>query len=735
MADSSLNQGQMVNTSSPSLIKIKKLSTILLRRRYLILVVSGVVMSFASFMTIINKPMYQSSMQMLVISKLKEDLSSNNSQHNSEIKFTDSAAHVAEYTIQLKLMLSSKLIRKTVDLLRPYYPNITVEDISFSQEEDKKPPLKVTQLEGIRTVNKVFSQVFEISFQDQDPVKTQRVLQALQTVYQDYNIQQKNERLHQGLAFINARLPEIKQKLIQSQNRLEEFRKKHNLLDPEAQSKILLTSLADIQKNLQTTSAEIQQVQTLYANLKQKMASSSQNALITPHLNRSTRYQALLNEIQKTELTLVQEQKRYTDASPTVQTLKQQRQNQLALLQQEAKKLLENKVIHPGNSEKSLSVPNEIEGVDVKLMAEVIQTQTKALGLIANEKSLIESEQNLRVELKKYPSLIAEYNRLLPDVETNQKSLEQLLQQQQLLGLKIAQGGFDWQVLQEPAIGTDISNHKSLLLFVGVIAGPILGILVAVIWELFDKSIYSTQELQRLARLQLLGKMPNLSMNRFKKRLPNLSNEREKNLPYLITANDVILPHHQSLEIIYQNLQILKHSSPVKSLLLTSTSVGEGKTTLALGLAASAAHMHQRVLLIDANLQRPSLHNILEISNDWGLSLLLVDETNSQIHEYIQPIHPSIDVLTAGPFPEDTVTLFSSQRMKQLIAYFGQNYDLVLIDASAISDMVDARILAPLCDGIIMVSRIGQVKRNELIQAKEILSNLNLVGVVANEVS
>lgn len=735
MANTGLNQGQMVNTSSQSIVKIKQLSIILLRRSYLILGVSGVVMSVAGLMAIVNKPMYQSSMQMLVISNLKQELSSSNNPINKENYFPDSTSQVAEYTIQLKLMLSSKLIRKAVDLLRPNYPNITIEDINFSRDKDTSPPFNVTQLEGVTSFNKVFSQVFEISFKDQDPVKAQRVLQALQKVYQDYNIQQQNERLHKGLAFVNARLPEIKKKVNQSQNNLEEFRKKHNLLDPEAQSRILIESLADIQKHLQTTSAQLQDVQTRYSTLKQKMASSSQNTLISPNLNQSDRYQALLNEIEKTELVLALEQKRYTDASPTVQRLKQQRQIQLRLLHEEAEKSLGDKVIDSGNLGETLSTSGQMKSVDLKLMEQVIEAQTKALGLIANEKSLIESQQRLRSELKKYPSLIAEYNRLLPEVETNRKTLEQLLQEQQSLGMKITQRGFDWQILEEPRLGTDISNSRLLILLGGAIISPILGILTAIIWERFRQAIYSVQELQRLTDLRLLGIVPKLDNGRFKKRFPRLSLNGRHNRDSLVVETDVRLPHHENFEIIYQNIQILKYPFPLKSLMLTSTLVGEGKTTLALGLAASAAHMHQRVLLIDANLQRPSLHKSLEISNEWGLSLLLIDETNTHIRDYIQPIHPSIDILTAGPLPEDAVKLLSSQRMKELIEYFEQNYDLVLIDAPAVLEMVDARIIAPLCNGIVMIVRIDKVSQNEFIQAGEVLSELNLIGIVANEFS
>ncbi|MHC0065732.1 GumC family protein [Nostoc sp. UIC 10890] len=722
MAKTSLNKEQQVTTSAQSAVGIRQLSTILLRQRFLILGVSCVVMSAASLLAVIAKPTYQSNMQILVSSNLSEGAQSNNIPVGVDTQVTDS-------TTQMKLMLSSKLLQKAVDSLRSNYPDITLEDINGQKEQSKKAPLEVTLEEKSIGANKVFNQVFEVSFNDDDPVKAQRVLQSLQKVYQNYNKEQQKERLNQGLAFVNARLPEIKKEVSKADKNLEQFRKKHKLLDPEVQSKILLESLADIQQQLQTTRANLQDVNARYSNLEQQIASSSQqNTLISSRLNQSSRYQALLSEIQNTELALAKERLRYTEDYPSVQKLKQQRQSQLSLLREEVKTIT--------NSSKSEPLlQGQIVGVEPKLVDELILVQTTVLGLTANEKNLAESEQRLRSELNKYPSLIAEYNSLLPKVETSRKTLEQLLQAQQSLGLKIAQEGYNWQVLTEPTLGTYMGSNRLLLLLGGAAIGPILGILAALILEKFNDAIYCAGDLKKLTNLRVLGSVPKLPSRGVKKRRLGLPwNSRRSSDSSVIEATPK-LPVHETLDMIYQNIQILKYPLPFKSLMFTSALPGEGKTTLVLGLVASASRMHRRVLVIDANLHNPSLHKILELSNDWGLSLLLVDETTTHFQDYIQPIHPSIDILTAGPEPEDTVKLLSSQRMKELIELFEQNYDLVLIDAPPILGTVDARIVASFCNGIVMVERMGKVTRTELTQATEILSKLNLIGIIANEVS
>ena len=736
MANTELNQGQLITTSPQSAVDIRQLSTILFRRRFLIFGVSGLVMSVAIFLATIAKPKYQSSMQLLVSSNLYEGLQSRNIQGNTDSQFTDPNFQVVDYTAQLRLMLSTKLIQKAVDLLRPEYPDIKVEDILGKKGKQAKPgSLVVSQLEAGTGVNKVPSQVFEITFKDQDPIKAEKILQALKKVYQDYNIEQQKQRLNKGLSFVNDRLPTIKREVIKSENNLEQFRQKYNLLDPEAQGKIILASLADTQKELQSTRAQLQDVRARYNNLQRKMAASPQNALISSRLSQSTRYQTLLNEIQKTELALAQERLRYTDTSPAIAKLTQQRSNQVSLLRQEIGRSLGDRAPETPQSGKSLLTQGQMGEVDLKLLEELIQVQTTSLGLVANEQSLAKSEQQLRSELARYPTLIAEYNRLLPEVETNRKTLEQLLQAQQSLGMQIAQGGFDWQVLEEPQPGIYMGSGRTLRLAGGAVIGPILGIAIALIWEMFNDAIYSSQELQKLTNLRLLGRVPKLSLPLRKKRLSTLFFHQKGSLTPRYRDKQLSvytrLPSHENLDMIYQNIQI---SNPYafKSLMVTSARSAEGKTTIAQGLAVSAARMHRRVLLIDANMRDPSLHNLLELSNDWGLSLLLLDETNTP-PDYIQPIHPAIDVLTAGPTPEDAVKLLSSRRMKELIQVFEQTYDLVLIDAPAILGTVDARILATYCHQIVLVGKIGQVTRTELIQATEILGKLNVVGIIANE--
>lgn len=602
MATTALNRKQLVTTSQQRVFNIRQISTILFYRRFLILGISCVVMTATSLLAVITKPMYQSSMQIMVSGDMDQDLLSKHLQ--TDVKNELGKAHLSsiEYTNHKRILMSYKLIQKTVDLLRSHYPDLTIEDITGKIDTGKTAFLQIFPSDNVS----YFNQVFVVSFKDPNPVKTKRVLQALQKVYQDYNLEQKYQLVNRGLLLVNNRLPKLQKEALDREQKLELFRKEHNLIVPLVQSKILLPPLADIHKERQTIRTQIADLQSRYNSLEKSFASSNQDTKLVASLSRSSSYQALVDEIRKTRISLAEERLRYTEDSPVVVRLKQKYQVQIALLQQELKV----QDINTNTTNEKLSE------VETKLTNELRHLGKILNELILNENNLAKSEQIIRSQVNTYPGLIAEYNRLLLDVKVQRKALEQLLQLQQSLGVKIAQGGFDWQILEEPDLGIYIGNKKWSLIIGGFLIGPILCVIFTLICEIFNKVIFSPLDLHKLTNLRLLGSVPQLGKPSFQTRLNKIVRYKQQNSIPAISGPKTKLSSHETLDMIYQNLQIFKNSLPFKSLILTSALPGEGKTTLALGLGASAAQMHQRVLVIDANLRSPSLHKILAISND-----------------------------------------------------------------------------------------------------------------------
>ena len=698
-----------------------QLFSVLMRRRFWLLGVLGSVLTIATVFTLISKPTFQSTMQLLIEPNYQGKRDTD-AQRPSQ-QYAESGVKIDDYATQINVMRSSLLLQRAADILRPEYPTITAKEI--------KANLKLRQV----LEEKVNTKIVEATYTANDPVKAAKVLEAVYKVYQIYNREQQQQRLQKGLKFINEQIPVVSKTVDQAENKLEQFRKNYNLIDPEQQATAVSQSLNAIAQERQVIRAQYKDLQARYNALQQQLARSPQQALAASRLSQSSRYQTLLNELQKTELALAQRRVTFTDEDPQIKKFIEQRQNTIEMLKSEGGRVVGKEQAQSEATGENILTQGQFSGIDLNLTNQLVDVQTNLNALRARDVSLEQTQKQLRTDLNRFPVLLAEYNRLQPLLAINRNKLQQLLQAQQELSLEIARGGFDWQALEEPKQGQQIGPNLKLNLLLGLVAGLMLGGVAAFLREAVDDSVHTSEELEKQVELPLLGMTPELPKNKLAK--PQISLPFGK--PQLLAPWTVQVsnwpPTWESLDLIYKNIQLMNELASFKSLMVTSAVAGEGKSTLALGLALSAARLHQRVLLIDADLRRPNLHEMLNLPNEQGLSTLLGSDATLPGQGVVQSSGAFIDILTAGPLPSDPANLLSSQRMRELIAEFEKNYDLILLDAPPVLGMVDAMIAASLCTGVVLVSRVGQVTKTELTQARAMLSKLNVIGVVANGVN
>jgi capsular exopolysaccharide synthesis family protein len=698
-----------------------QLFAILVRRFPWFLAVFISSIAIAGIVTSRTHPTYKSSMQLLIEANYqgkKEGIGPEN-------QFTDSNV-VIDTATQLNLMQSSGLIQKAVDKLQSDYPNITTAEIKSS--------LVLNQLRTKE--DNVATKIFQVEYIDTDPEKTQKVLNAIRQVYLEYNKQQQDSRLQKGLQIIREQLSKASEEVNASEANLQRFRRNQNLIDPEAQAKAIETALNTIEQERQTTRSQYEEAFARQKSLEEQLNRSPQNALVSSRLSQSTRYQGLLNEIQKSELALAQERLRFTDETPSVQKLKEQLQSQKVLLQQEVGRTLGGKPTGAFSAGQSLLEQGQLGEIDLSLAGQLVETQTNIVALSARDQTLTQKQNELRLELKRFPPLLAYYNRMLPQLQFSRERLEQLLRAEQQLRQELSKGGFNWEVVEDPQIGAKLGPNLQQNLLLGAVVGLMLGGVAAFIREAADDAVHTTAELEKQVALPLLGTTPKLPPAKTRESMIKLPFGKPEVLaPWTIQVLQSP-PRWESLDLIYKNIELLNSVTSLKSLMITSALPDEGKSALALGLAMSAARLHKRVLLIDANLRDPSLHKQLNLPNEQGLSTLLASDVTLPNQISIQSSGSAyIDILTAGPTPADSANLLSSPRMMQLMATFEENYDLVLIDASPVLGLVDAMLTASSCRSVVLVASIGGVTRTQLAQATTMLSRLNLIGVVADGVS
>ncbi|MGF1492541.1 MAG: GumC family protein [Microcoleaceae cyanobacterium] len=688
-----------------------KLLAILLRRWFWVLSVMLGVISFAIFKTLTTAPTYESRMQLLVEPNYpaRSTLEGEQESQTSE----------QDYATQLNLMRSSQFVEQVLELLQSEYPDLAIVQL------EKNLTLSQLQEGDINT------RIFEAVYTAGDALKTQKVLETLQQVYQDYSRQQDEQRLNQGLAFLNEGLPVAQKELLGAEGALKQFREKENLINPEEQAQAVTEALNALERQRLETQSQYRSAQSRYQAIRQQLSLGSEEALIASRLSESARYQELLNQLQQTELTLAEKRTVFTDLEPEVQQLLEQRQSLLALLRQEIERVLGGVPAQLQVTPASLLKIGQLSTTDLSLAQRLVEVEAEIDALQTREQSLSANIEELQAELNQFPNLISQYNQLQPEVDTQRLVIEQLLTQQQELSLELVRGGFTWQLVEPPQLGKQVAPSLKTNIALGIVGGLFLGGIAAFLRDALDDRVHTSDELKQQVAFPLLGIIPELPKLR-PSPLPRLGSGQADEVPAIFQSM-YWPPFREAIDLIYKNIRLVSSTTKLNSLLVTSALPKEGKSTLIIGLAFSAARLHQRVLLIDANLRNASLHRQLNLDNHQGLSTVLQGEEEvSYSMKQISLLGSTIDILTAGPVPDDPVQLLSSQRMRQLMARFEEQYDLILLDTASVLGTVDVLETASFSHGLVMVERIDRVTQSDLTQAIAMLNQFNVIGIVAN---
>ena len=202
----------------------------------------------------------------------------------------------------------------------------------------------------------------------------------------------------------------------------------------------------------------------------------------------------------------------------------------------------------------------------------------------------------------------------------------------------------------------------------------------------------------------------------------------------LVTITDPISPASEAYRTLRLNLQFASLDAPLRTLLVTSSSPDEGKSTTLANLAVTVAQAEQRVIMIDCNLRRPHLHELFHQRNDVGLTtMMLEDQAFSEPPLQDTPIK-GLRLLASGALPPRPADLLGSQRMERVLERLMADADLVILDAPPIMAVTDAVVLATKVDGVLLVVSAGTTKRENAQRAVERLRKVNahIVGSVLN---
>ncbi len=692
----------------------------LIRRNLLLVAGVTTVVALVTFhSTLTSRRNYEGDFRLLVEPITSEAKLSDPSVLARNGETSNTTAIAVDYPSLLQVLQSPGLLNKIVGQIRTRYPDVTYESLSKDL---------VVQRVGKDMTDS--TKVIKVRYKGEDPEKVRFILTEIAKGYLKYSLEDRRTRIGEGVKFIDQQLPDLQQQVNDLAGNLQALQQRYKLSDPAAQVAELSKQAREIEAQKLDTQKELQEQRQLHTSLQKQLGLAPNEAIAASTLSQEPRYQDLLAQLKKTESQIAVDSTRFSEVNPSIQKLRQQQRNISSLLNQEARKILGGNLLGKvGNSQLlTFQDPTRLD-----LIKQLLNNTNTLQVLEARNQAITKAEAYLDRQVRQYPASMRQYNDIQRRLDIATKTLNQLLIQRETLRVDAAQKQDPWEIVSEPTIPRDAKgnlipargdNPKKLAM--GLIAAFVLGLGAAALKEKYSNVFYATEDIEDALRLPLLGVIP---LNQSSEKSSS-SSEGTK------TNNSNTSTFLEAFNSLYASLHFLARSPRVRSLVVSSAAPGDGKTTVALHLAQTAALMGQRVLLVDANLRQPQLHTSLGLPNVQGLSNLLDQNLNPNDVIQQSSMEENLFVLTSGQLLSHSTRMLASTRMEYLMEQFQAAFDLVIYDAPHLLGFTDVDFLAEHTDGISIVVGIGKTKRSIVTQVLNRLNTFHLpvLGIVANHV-
>jgi capsular exopolysaccharide synthesis family protein len=376
-----------------------------------------------------------------------------------------------------------------------------------------------------------------------------------------------------------------------------------------------------------------------------------------------------------------------------------------------------------------LMLSGQINDIKRQIKAEIGTSQrslrSRYIAAKNSEEKVAKDLKSLEKDLMRLQNKSVEYNALQREVSSKRKLYEELVTKFQEIKIS-AKIDANYIKVIDPAIPPQKQYRPkpALNLVVGSVIGLFLGIAIGFLRNSSSKKLTSTRMLQKSMGFRILGHIPEIS---------GLEDQKEEN-SVAKSPNSAIA---QAYRILSTTLNNLGHagSKPPKVIMVTSANPAEGKSTVAMNLAHAQAMSGNRVLLVDADLRRPSLHNKAGIKNSYGFSDYL--SGNVEYTKIIQALEDQkgLYLMTAGHLSRDPAKLLSNKKIREFLEHASQYFDHIIIDTPPVIGFADTFILAPTVDGIVFVVDESNMEKNKIEDSLNQMMriNTNILGFIVTK--
>ena len=702
----SSNSIQQVNPAQQGLNITGTLETV--KRN--ILPIIGISSMVAMILSLTNsaKPTYTGDFQLLVEPVTSEAKFSEPSTLTSSSRGGNFGSLEMDYSTIITILKSPGMLASIVEQIKVKYPDFTQQQLRDNLEVYR------LNLDEYDLSNQ--TKIIEVSYQESDPDLVDLVLEKAAEKYLRYSLEDRKTQIGQGIEFIEEQLPQLSQKVVGLQIKLQNLREKNQFIDPELKGESLLKQVEKTNIQQLETQRELKKLKALKQNLEQQLNMNPEEAILASALGQDANYQKLLEKSKLLDSQISTQTAKFKANTPQVQALYDEQQNLTNLLNQESQRILGKK--YQAKSANS-SLFKSQNSIILKMTQELIETTNKIELLEIQLNSLKANQNQFEQQAKQLPNVSRQYSAISKELAIANQTLDQLTTQRDALRIELAQSQVPWEIVSSPqllkdSVGnpTPLPQNSEKQLMMSLLGSLVIGIGTVVVFEKSRNIFYTAKDIEQQLQLPLLGTIPT-------------HDDREQNNPEFLDAFDAL----------YANIRFRFGEPALRSLVISSVDEANEITSVALHLAETVAATGYKVLLVDANLRFPTLHSRLYLNNDRGLCDLLVEQTDLDFNDVIQKSSrkENLFVLTSGQILPNSTRMLASNQMENLNQELQSAFDLIIYDAPALPNFMDTSFLAAHTDGIITTIEVGKTAKSLARKASERIEKfqLNNLGFIA----
>jgi succinoglycan biosynthesis transport protein ExoP len=510
--------------------------------------------------------------------------------------------------------------------------------------------------------------------------------------------------------WLQKQLTDLQIKVESSQEKLVHYQKEHEILGIDEKQNIITAKLDELNKELTAAESERMTKQSVY-DLVQSGDADTIAAAATDNATAQTNGSSLLEKLREQQADLkIQVALLNTQFGPAYPKLVQ--------LNSQLKE-----------------VGTQIQGEMKKIVARV---RGDYMAAVQRESLLKAAMERQKQDANQLNESAIQYSILKRDLETNRTLYEGLLEKLKEAGVTAGLRSnnirpIDLARVPESPIEPNVPRNMAFALAMGLSTGIGLAFLL----DAVDNTVRTPEQAEVISSLPSLGLIPLGSKTAAQlTKGQRLAVTSSKEAVELVTQSRPQSQMAESYRALRTSLLLTSLGAPPKIILVTSALPQEGKTTTSINTAIVLAQKGTRVLLIDADLRRPSIHKTLGMGPRTGLSNVLTGNATLQQAILRSPLLPNLSILCAGTPPPNPAELVASNEMKNVLTELRDQYDHIVIDTPPTLSVTDAVVMSPRADAVVLVIRSGQTTKQALRRSRDILMQVNarVAGVLLNAV-